>query len=106
MFLVHCWLRSHSFFIHCSSFLQVDAHADINTPETTGSGNMHGMPLGFLLGLAKNMNSLPNFGWIKPCVKPHEIVYIGLRDLDQGEKKAIKALGIKAFTVSPNRYRC
>lgn len=85
---------------------QVDAHADINTPETTGSGNMHGMPLGFLLGLAKNMNSLPNFGWIKPCVKPEEIVYIGLRDLDQGEKKAIRALGIKAFTVSSNGRIC
>lgn len=77
----------------------MDAHADINTPETTGSGNMHGMPVAFLMGLVKNMNSLPGFNWIKPCMKPEELVYIGLRDLDQGERLAIKSLGIKAFSV-------
>lgn len=84
----------------------MDAHADINTPETTGSGNMHGMPLGFLLGLVKNMNSLPNFGWIKPTVRPNDIVYIGLRDLDHGERLAIKSLGIKAFSVSVSVFLC
>lgn len=60
---------------------------------------MHGMPLGFLLGLVKNARSLPNFDWFTPCVKPEEVVYIGLRDLDIGEKQFLKSLGIKAFTV-------
>ena len=58
------------------------------------------MPIGFLLGLVENASSLPGFGWFKPCLKPSDIVYIGLRDLDVEEKKTIKRLGIKAFTVS------
>lgn len=80
----------------------MDAHADINTLATSQSGNMHGMPLAFLLGLVENANKLPGFQWFKPCVKPTDIVYIGLRDLDKGEKLAIKKLGIKAFTVRSN----
>lgn len=69
---------------------------------------MHGMPLAFLLGLIKNASSLPGFEWFKPpatlnngesFVKPEDIVYIGLRDLDHGEKKFIKSLGIKAYSV-------
>jgi arginase len=82
-----------------NAIVWVDAHADINTPETTNSGNMHGMPLGFLLGLVKNARSLPNFDWFTPCVKPEEVVYIGLRDLDMGERRFIKNLGIKAFSM-------
>lgn len=77
----------------------VDAHADINTPDTSGSGNMHGMPVAFLMGLVKNAKNFPGFDWFKPCLDPKDIVYIGLRDLDQGEKKFIKELGIKAFTM-------
>jgi arginase family enzyme len=64
---------------------------------------MHGMPLAFLLGLVDNANQLPGFGWFKPCLHPKEIVYIGLRDLDRGEKTFIKKLGIKAFTVSTHQ---
>jgi arginase len=78
----------------------VDAHADINTPTTSGSGNLHGMPLAFLLGLVENVNSLPSFEYFKPCLKPSDIVYVGLRDVDKEERKFIKDLGIKAFTVS------
>ena len=59
----------------------VDAHADINTPQTSLSGNMHGMPLGFLLGLVENPQSYPALQWFRPCVDPRDIVYIGLRDL-------------------------
>ena len=77
----------------------VDAHADINTPSSSGSGNMHGMPLAFLLGLVDNASSLPSMQWFKPCLEPKDIVYIGLRDLDTPEKLAIKRLGIKAFTM-------
>lgn len=77
----------------------VDAHADINTPEVSLSGNMHGMPLGFLLGLAKDAHKLPSFHWFKPCLKPEDIVYIGLRDLDAAEKRTIRNLNIKTYTV-------
>ncbi|KAG6331153.1 hypothetical protein ID866_7934 [Astraeus odoratus] len=74
----------------------VDAHADINTTETTGSGNIHGMPLSFLLGLGER---IPEFSWIKPLLRPERLVYIGLRDLDIGEKRILKENKIKAFSM-------
>jgi arginase len=74
----------------------VDAHADINTPETTTSGNLHGCPVAFLLGI---VGQVPNYEWLKPCLKPDRIVYIGLRDVDQGEKEILKKFGIKAFSM-------
>ncbi|PSR83035.1 hypothetical protein PHLCEN_2v5839 [Hermanssonia centrifuga] len=74
----------------------VDAHADINTPETTDTGNIHGMPVAFLLGLG---SPVPEFSWIKPVLKPNRIVYIGLRDVDAGEKRILKENGIKAFSM-------
>lgn len=77
----------------------VDAHADINTPAGSLSGNLHGMPLAFLLGLVENVKSLPSFEYFEPCLKPSELVYIGLRDVDKEEKKIIKELGIKAYTM-------
>lgn len=77
----------------------VDAHSDINTPESSLSGNMHGMPVSFLLGLVKGANKLPSMEWFNPCLNPKDIVYIGLRDLDKAEKVMIKELGIKAFTM-------
>ena len=83
----------------------VDAHAEINTPEVSQSGNMHGMPLSFLLGLVKNANQYPSMEWFKPCLNPRDIVYIGLRDLDNAEKRLLKELNIKAFTVSICIYR-
>ena len=60
---------------------------------------MHGMPLAFLLGLVENASKLPSFGWFKPCLTPSDIVYIGLRDLDPAEKRILRQLNIKAFTV-------
>lgn len=71
----------------------------VNTPAGTGSGNVHGMPVAFLLGLIDKVNSLPSLGWYKPCLKPEDIVYIGLRDVDAPERETIKRLGIKAFSV-------
>jgi arginase len=76
----------------------VDAHADINTPKTSPSGNIHGMSVAFLLGLV-DTSSMPSFAWFKPCLKPQDLVYIGLRDLDVGEKEVIRKLGIKVFTM-------
>ncbi|KAI8059390.1 arginase [Gilbertella persicaria] len=74
----------------------VDAHADINTPATTDSGNIHGCPLSFLTGIAEEH---PDFLWVKPLLKTNRLTYIGLRDVDEGEKKIIKDLGIKAFSM-------
>lgn len=78
----------------------VDAHADINTPETSGSGNIHGMPVAFLTGLAKDDRE-EYFGWIKDdmLLSVRKLVYIGLRDVDPGEKRILRENGIKAFSM-------
>lgn len=78
----------------------VDAHADINTPETSDSGNIHGMPVSFLTGLATDDNE-DTFGWIKDHhrLSLKKLVYIGLRDIDKGEKKILKEHGVKAFSM-------
>ncbi|KAI4230520.1 MAG: hypothetical protein LQ349_006225 [Xanthoria aureola] len=78
----------------------VDAHADINTPETSGSGNIHGMPLAFLTGLAVEERE-DVFGWLKEDQKisVKKLVYIALRDVDPGEKEILRDHGIKAFSM-------
>lgn len=74
----------------------VDAHADINTVETTESGNIHGMPVSFLLGVG---SKTPEFSWVQPLLKSDRIVYIGLRDIDSGEKRVLRENNIKAFSM-------
>ncbi len=64
----------------------IDAHADINTPQTTQSGNVHGMPVAFALE--------------RGDVAPERIAYIGLRDLDAGERSAIRDRGIRAYSMT------
>lgn len=76
----------------------IDAHADINTPVTSPSGNAHGMPLAFLLGLI-DASTIPGFEWVQPLLSPSRLIYIALRDLDEGEKRIIRSLGILAFTM-------
>ena len=78
----------------------VDAHADINTPETSDSGNIHGMPVAFLTGLAHE-NRQDVFGWLEDDQKisVKKLVYIGLRDVDRGEKKILRENGIRAFSM-------
>jgi arginase len=78
----------------------VDAHADINTPETSDSGNIHGMPVAFLTGLATEERK-DIFGWIEDDMKisVKKLVYIGLRDVDRGEKLILRENGIKAFSM-------
>ncbi|VDH90705.1 arginase [Mytilus galloprovincialis] len=67
--------------------LWIDAHADINTPLTSGSGNMHGMPLSFLVKeLDPYLPKIPGFEFVKPCLTAKDIAYIGLRDVDPGER--------------------
>ena len=76
----------------------VDAHADINTPETSMSGNIHGMPLAFLTGLSTERNS-NIFGWIQESHRINEkkLVYVGLRDVDEEEEKILRENGIEAY---------
>ncbi|KAL0581130.1 tRNA ligase [Marasmius crinis-equi] len=74
----------------------VDAHADINTYETTDSGNIHGMPVSFLIGIGEKIDE---FAWVKPALKANRIVYIGLRDVDSGEKRILRENNIKAFSM-------
>lgn len=78
----------------------VDAHADINTPESSDSGNIHGMPVSFLTGLARD-DDPATFGWLRDehRLSPKKLVYIGLRDVDAGEKKILRENGIKAFSM-------
>jgi arginase len=70
----------------------IDAHADINTPETSPSGNVHGMPLAALLGLGPD--SLTNLLGFAPKVQPENVVLIGVRDIDATEKENIKRAGV------------
>lgn len=74
-----------------------DAHADMNTPETTPSGNIHGMPLAALLGYgAPELTRLAGFS---PKIDPHLCAHIGAREIDQGERELIRQLGIRFFTM-------
>ena len=74
-----------------------DAHGDINTAETSPSGNIHGMPVAVLLG--HGHDSLTSIGGSDAKIKPENIVFIGCRDLDTGERKMLKAFGITVFTM-------
>ncbi|KAJ6779576.1 hypothetical protein PWT90_04740 [Aphanocladium album] len=78
----------------------VDAHSDINTPEGSDSGNIHGMPLAFLTGLAKDDKD-EYFGWLKDDMRLNinKLVYIGLRDVDKDEKKILRDNNVKAFSM-------
>ncbi|OGX79368.1 arginase [Exiguobacterium sp. SH31] len=81
----------------------VDAHADLNTGETSPSGNIHGMPLAAAMGLGDIR--LTEVGGREPKLAPEHLVYIALRDIDEGEMRAIKQLGIKVVTVEEVRTR-
>jgi arginase len=74
-----------------------DAHGDLNTAETSPSGNIHGMPLAVSIGLGHPL--LTEIGGYNPKVKPENIVIIGARSLDDGEKELIKEKGIKVYTM-------
>ena len=74
----------------------VDAHGDMNTPATTGSGNVHGMPLAALLG--QEPIELASIG-STPSVLPDNTVLVGIRNLDEREKEQIRASGVHLFTM-------
>jgi arginase len=74
----------------------VDAHGDMNTPQTTTSGNVHGMPLAALLG--RDPQELAAIG-ATPAVLPEHTVLVGIRNLDEEEKAQIRAAGVHVFTM-------
>ena len=75
----------------------IDAHADINTPETSPSGNVHGMPLAAIMGLGPA--ELADIYGFKPKVHPENCVLVGVRDVDMREKENIKETGIEVYTM-------
>lgn len=81
--------------------LWIDAHGDINSSTTSPSGNIHGMPLGVLLG--EGHDDLVNVHHEGPKLKHENVVLIGVRDLDDGEKAYIKKHSIKCYTMSDVR---
>jgi arginase len=78
--------------------LWIDAHPDINTPETSPTGNVHGMPLAAALGLAGAR--FESDAWPLPAVDPRRVSLIGIRELDQGERRLLREAGVRVFTMS------
>lgn len=97
----------------------IDAHADLHTPYTTPSGNMHGMPLAAAMGednkessvhdldsdITKCWNQLKNIGKIFPKVLPEDLVLVSLRDYEKEEKHLIDKYGIKVITTKEVRNK-
>ncbi|KKB71642.1 MULTISPECIES: arginase [Bacillus] len=82
---------------HHLGVIWYDAHADVNTKETSPSGNIHGMPLAISMGIGhERLTGIYGDG---AKVKPENIVIIGARSLDDGEKKLIREQGIKVYTM-------
>jgi arginase len=78
--------------------LWIDAHGDLNTPETSPSGNVHGMPLAAVVGLTNGR--FASDVWTLPAVDPRRVALVGLRELDRQERERIRELGIRAYTMS------
>jgi arginase len=76
----------------------LDAHPDINTPNTTPSGNIHGMPLAAIMGYGPR--ELTEIAGFAPKVLPENVAIIGARSIDPGERELIKTLGLRVFTMS------
>lgn len=97
----------------------IDAHADMHTPFTTPSGNMHGMPLAASLGMDNKeyavhkpddatvslWNQLKNIGKINPKINPEDLVFIGLRDYEKEEEALLKQYNIKIIPVQEVRRK-
>jgi arginase len=82
---------------HRIGLIWIDAHTDINTPESSPSGNVHGMPLAALLGLWQS--DLGNIYGFSPKVNPENCVLVGVRDIDAIEKANVHRAGIGVFTM-------
>ncbi|MCX7610026.1 MAG: arginase [Ignavibacterium sp.] len=89
----HCRKEKKSFGV-----IWIDAHADMNTHETTPSGNIHGMPLAASMGIGHE--SLVNFYGFSPKLKPENCALIGIRSVDETEKQNIKMLNPTVYTMA------
>jgi arginase len=83
---------------HTGGVIWIDAHGDLNRPETSPSGNVHGMPLAAVLGLAGER--FVHEGLVLPAVDPARVAIVGARSLDVGEQDLIRSHGIRVFTMS------
>ncbi len=97
----------------------IDAHADIHTPYTTPSGNLHGMPLASVLDIdnleckindidaetEKYWNKLKNVGGVSKKINSEDLVYVGVRDTEAGEEAVMKSFGIKSIEVDEVRKK-
>lgn len=80
-----------------AGLIWIDAHADMNTPQTSPSGNIHGMPLACCVGLGpRDLTHLPGFS---PLVQPENAALVGVRDVDVLEKPHVRRSGVRAFTM-------
>jgi arginase len=77
--------------------LWLDAHGDLNTPATTPTGNVHGMPLAGALGLCDDFS---RDGLRLPAVDPERVAVVGVRSLDPGEQALVRELGVAVYTIS------
>ncbi len=75
----------------------LDAHGDMNTPDSSPSGNVHGMPLASIMGYGPP--ELTGLAKVKPMVEPRNVALVGIRDLDSKERKLMKDAGVHAFTM-------
>ena len=78
--------------------LWADAHGDLNTPESSPSGNVHGMALAAALGLGGAAFAYDS--WTLPAIEPGRLALVGVRSLDKGERELLKGLDAKVFTMS------
>lgn len=77
--------------------LWIDAHGDINTPDTTPSGNIHGMPVAVSLGLGDPR--LTRIGGLSPKISPDRVALLAVRSLDEGERRTIQEMGVEVFSM-------
>jgi arginase len=82
---------------HRVGLLWIDAHSDINTPDSSPSGNVHGMPLGAIMGLFPG--PLADMYGFCPKVNPDNVVLVGIRDVDEVERQNIRKAGVHVFTM-------
>jgi arginase len=78
--------------------LWFDAHGDLNTPKTSPSGNVHGMPLAAALGLADDV--FGSEAWPLPAIDPARVALLGVRSLDAGERNLVRELGVSVYTMT------
>ena len=78
--------------------LWIDAHGDVNTPETSPSGNVHGMALAAVLG--RGGAWFDSDAWPRPAVEPARVALVGVRSLDDGERALLRDLDARVYTMS------